>query len=71
VVATPPTSEEGAAFSSALDAVTERLGRRAIRRLNSQVQTHHRRPADVARQFLASFARKESSKRAKRAVRRK
>jgi osmoprotectant transport system substrate-binding protein len=71
VVAKKTVSEEGAAFSSALDAVTERLGRRAIRRLNSQVQTHHRRPADVARQFLASFARKESSKRAKRAVKRK
>jgi osmoprotectant transport system substrate-binding protein len=62
VVARKTLAKEGPAFSAALNSITERLGRRAIRRLNSQVQVHHRSPAAVAKEFIATFARKGKGK---------
>jgi osmoprotectant transport system substrate-binding protein len=66
VVARKTLTKEGSAFSTALNTVTQRLGRRAIRRLNSQVQIHHRTPAEVAKDFLAEFAAKTKTKRGKK-----
>jgi osmoprotectant transport system substrate-binding protein len=65
VVARKTLTKEGSAFSAALNAVTQHLGRRAVRRLNSQVQLHHRTAAAVAKEFLAGFAAKTKSKRGK------
>lgn len=70
VVSRKTLREEGPAFAAALNAITQRLGRRAIRRLNSQVQVHHRSPAAVAKAFIAQFDRKADTQRKRRAARR-
>jgi osmoprotectant transport system substrate-binding protein len=62
VVAKKTLTKEGPAFAAALNGVTQHLGRRAVRRLNSQVQVHHRATAAVAKDFLAQFDTKGKGK---------
>ena len=62
VVSRKTLTGSGPAFAAALNSITQRLGRRAIRRLNSQVQVHHRSPATAAKTFIASFERKPKGK---------
>jgi osmoprotectant transport system substrate-binding protein len=71
VVAEKTLTKEGPAFSEALNAVTQHLGRRAVRRLNSQMQTHHRSAESVAKEFLASFAAKTKKRGKKGTTKRK
>jgi hypothetical protein len=65
VVRSKTLVSEGPGFTAALNALTERLGRRAIRRLNSTVQVHHKAPAQAARDFFATIAGKAKTKGAK------
>ena len=71
VVARKTLTRSGPAFAAALNSITQRLGRRAIRRLNSQVQVHHKAPAAVAKTFISSFERKGKGKGKKRSAARK
>ncbi|MCW2928283.1 MAG: hypothetical protein JWM86_2251 [Thermoleophilia bacterium] len=44
----------GAAFAPTVDSVSRLLDAKTMRRLNAEVDEHHREPADVAREFLGT-----------------
>lgn len=51
-------SREGPAFAQTLNVVSATLSTEAIQELNAAVDVEHRKPADVARGFLAAVLRR-------------